>query len=157
MHIGATALHYGQTCFEGRKAFCHEDGEVYVFRPEENANQMQSSCCRTMMPELPTKAFLNAIQEVVSNNIEYVLPTVLGAPFMFNPCCLVLVLVSVCSPRMNTSFWWWSSLLLTTTKGVCCLLWMNWSSKTMTCCPSWCGEHQRSWKLCCRLIAQHVE
>jgi hypothetical protein len=44
LHIGATALHYGQACFEGLKAFCHEDGSVNVFRPDENAKRMQSSC-----------------------------------------------------------------------------------------------------------------
>jgi branched-chain amino acid aminotransferase len=33
LHIGATALHYGQACFEGLKAFCHADGSVDVFRP----------------------------------------------------------------------------------------------------------------------------
>jgi branched-chain amino acid aminotransferase len=74
LHIGATALHYGQACFEGLKAFCHEDGEVYVFRPEENAARMQRSCFRTMMPELPTEAFLEGIQKAVQDNIEYVPP-----------------------------------------------------------------------------------
>mmetsp|Transcript_45187 Transcript_45187/g.130483 ORF Transcript_45187/g.130483 Transcript_45187/m.130483 type:complete len:398 (+) Transcript_45187:169-1362(+) len=74
LHIGATALHYGQACFEGLKAFCHEDGEVYVFRPDENAKRMQRSCFRTMMPELPTESFIEAIQDVVRDNIEYVPP-----------------------------------------------------------------------------------
>jgi branched-chain amino acid aminotransferase len=74
LHIGATALHYGQACFEGLKAFCHEDGEVYCFRPEENAARMQSSCRRTVMPELPTDIFMDAVQKVVQDNIEYVPP-----------------------------------------------------------------------------------
>ena len=33
MHIAATALHYGQECFEGLKAFRGKDGKVGVFRP----------------------------------------------------------------------------------------------------------------------------
>lgn len=74
LHIGATALHYGQACFEGLKAFCHEDGDVYVFRPDENAKRMQRSCFRTMMPELPFEAFFEAIQKVIVYNIEYVPP-----------------------------------------------------------------------------------
>ena len=39
IHIGATALHYGQSCFEGLKAFAHDDGSVYLFRPDENAKR----------------------------------------------------------------------------------------------------------------------
>lgn len=39
IHIGATALHYGQACFEGLKAFAHEDGSVYMFRPDENSKR----------------------------------------------------------------------------------------------------------------------
>ena len=39
VHIGATALHYGQSCFEGLKAFAHEDDSVHIFRPDENAKR----------------------------------------------------------------------------------------------------------------------
>eukprot|EP00934_Nitzschia_sp_Nitz4_P006071 Nitzschia sp. Nitz4//scaffold48_size128905//26846//28120//NITZ4_003584-RA/size128905-augustus-gene-0.2-mRNA-1//1//CDS//3329552934//6061//frame0 len=74
LHVGATALHYGQACFEGLKAFCHEDGEVYLFRAEENAKRMQSSCRRVMMEELPTEKFVEAVQLAVQDNIEYVPP-----------------------------------------------------------------------------------
>lgn len=85
LHIGATALHYGQACFEGLKAFCHEDEVVYVFRPDENAKRMQSSCRRTMMPELPTEKFLDAIQQVVKDNIEYVPPYGSGGALYIRP------------------------------------------------------------------------
>lgn len=85
LHIGATALHYGQACFEGLKAFTHEDNEVYVFRPEENAARMQSSCRRTMMPELPTEKFLEAIQAVVKDNIEFVPPYGSGGAMYIRP------------------------------------------------------------------------
>jgi len=74
IHIGATALHYGQACFEGLKAFCHKDNSVVVFRPDENAKRLQSSCERTMMPVLPHDIFLEAVNEVVRDNIEYVPP-----------------------------------------------------------------------------------
>lgn len=74
MHIGATALHYGQACFEGLKAFCHADGDVYLFRPDENAARMQSSCRRIVMPELPTDVFIDACRRVVQDNMDYVPP-----------------------------------------------------------------------------------
>lgn len=74
LHIGATALHYGQACFEGLKAFCHSDNTVHLFRPDENAARMQSSCRRTLMPELPTDLFVEACKQVVKDNLDYVPP-----------------------------------------------------------------------------------
>lgn len=74
LHIGATALHYGQSCLEGMKAFCHGDGTVHVFRPEDHALRFQASCRRILMPELPVQTFLDAIERLVRDNIEYVPP-----------------------------------------------------------------------------------
>jgi branched-chain amino acid aminotransferase len=85
VHIGATALHYGQACFEGLKAFCHEDGSVHLFRPTENAARMQSSCRRTLMPELPTDLFVQAVEQVVRDNIEYVPPYGSGGALYVRP------------------------------------------------------------------------
>ena len=45
-----------------------------MFRPDENAKRLQSSCERTMMPVLPHDIFLEAVNEVVRDNIEYVPP-----------------------------------------------------------------------------------
>lgn len=74
LHIGSTALHYGQACFEGLKAFCHQDNNVYVFRPDENAQRLQASCERILMPPLPPELFRQAVNTVVKDNIEYVPP-----------------------------------------------------------------------------------
>jgi len=74
VHIGATALHYGQAAFEGLKAFTHADGSVHVFRPEENAARLQSSCARIMMEPLSETQFVDAVTEVVRDNIAYVPP-----------------------------------------------------------------------------------
>lgn len=74
IHIGATALHYGQSCFEGLKAFAHEDDSVYIFRPDENAKRLQSSCERLMMPPPPHDVFKAACNSVVRDNIAYVPP-----------------------------------------------------------------------------------
>jgi branched-chain amino acid aminotransferase len=85
VHIGATALHYGQACFEGLKAFCHADGSVHLFRPTDNADRMQSSCRRTLMPELPTDLFVQAVEQVVRDNIEYVPPYGSGGALYVRP------------------------------------------------------------------------
>ena len=43
IHIGATCLHYGQTSFEGLKAFTGADGRIRIFRPRDNARRMINS------------------------------------------------------------------------------------------------------------------
>jgi branched-chain amino acid aminotransferase len=83
--MGATALHYGQACFEGLKAFTHEDGSVHVFRPDENAKRLKSSCERTLMPVVPEDLFLKAVNEVVRDNIEYVPPYGTGGSLYLRP------------------------------------------------------------------------
>jgi branched-chain amino acid aminotransferase len=85
VHIGATALHYGQACFEGLKAFAHADGSVHLFRADENARRMQSSCERTLMPTVPTEVFVDACKQVVRDNIEFVPPYGSGGALYIRP------------------------------------------------------------------------
>ena len=47
IHIAATALHYGQTVFEGLKVFRCKDGKARAFRPEMNARRISASARRT--------------------------------------------------------------------------------------------------------------
>ena len=54
LHMAATCLHYGQEAFEGLKAYRCPDGKVRVFRMEENAARLQSTCRGIVMPEVPT-------------------------------------------------------------------------------------------------------
>jgi branched-chain amino acid aminotransferase len=62
----ATAvLHYAQEIFEGMKAYRHEDGSVWTFRPEENARRMVRSSRRLALPELPPADFVAAVDELV--------------------------------------------------------------------------------------------
>lgn len=85
LHIGATALHYGQACFEGLKAFAHEDENVYIFRPDENAKRLQSSCERIMMPPVPHDLFMKVCNDVVKDNIAYVPPYGSGGALYLRP------------------------------------------------------------------------
>jgi len=84
LHIGATALHYGQSAFEGLKAFAHEDG-VHIFRPDENAKRLQTSCERVMMAPLPTDLFLDACNLIVKDNIAFVPPYGSGGSLYLRP------------------------------------------------------------------------
>ena len=61
----ALCLHYGQTVFEGMKAFRMKDGRLNVFRPEKHFERINSSLTRMQMPDLPKELFLNGVFEVV--------------------------------------------------------------------------------------------
>ena len=52
----ATAvLHYAQETFEGMKAYRHDDGSIWTFRPEENAARMVRSSQRLAFPVLDAR------------------------------------------------------------------------------------------------------
>ena len=55
------ALHYGQTIFEGLKAFRSVKGDTLLFRPEEHAKRMNVSAARLCMPEIPEELFLEGL------------------------------------------------------------------------------------------------
>ena len=74
IHEGSTALHYGQQCFEGLKAYRCKDGSVNLFRPDQNAARLQRSCDRLLMPQVPTELFIRAGKEVVKANDEWLAP-----------------------------------------------------------------------------------
>ena len=63
LHMAATCLHYGQEAFEGLKAFRGKDGKVRIFRLEENAARLQSTCQGILMAELPTERFKGSYSE----------------------------------------------------------------------------------------------
>ncbi|TNC27929.1 branched-chain amino acid aminotransferase [Mumia zhuanghuii] len=84
----ATAvLHYAQEIFEGLKAYAHEDGSVWTFRPQANAERFQRSAHRLALPELPVDWFVGSIDALVQADRAWV-PTggetsLYLRPFMF--------------------------------------------------------------------------
>jgi branched-chain amino acid aminotransferase len=87
LHIseGSTALHYGQQCFEGLKAYRCKDGSINLFRPDENAKRMQRSCHRLLMPEVPIEMFVDACKQVVKANEKFIGPYGSGATLYLRP------------------------------------------------------------------------
>ncbi|MGG5335829.1 branched-chain amino acid aminotransferase [Enterococcus sp. AZ154] len=85
IHEGSTALHYGQQCFEGLKAYRRKDGGINLFRPDENSKRMNRSAYRLRMPEVPEAFFLDAVKQVVKANQEYVPPYGSGATLYIRP------------------------------------------------------------------------
>jgi branched-chain amino acid aminotransferase len=69
----ATAVfHYAQSVFEGMKAYRHPDDSIHAFRPEANASRFARSARRLALPELPEAAFIEAIEQVVRIDRDWV-------------------------------------------------------------------------------------
>lgn len=87
VHIseGSPVLHYGQSCFEGMKAYRTKDGSINLFRPDENAKRMISSCQRLLMPEFPVEKFVEAAKAVVKANEKWVPPYNTGSTLYLRP------------------------------------------------------------------------
>ena len=87
VHIseGSPVLHYGQSCFEGMKAYRTKDGSINLFRPEENAKRMINSCQRLLMPEYPVEKFVEAAKAVVKANEKWVPPYNTGSTLYLRP------------------------------------------------------------------------
>src|SRR6201992_1719491 len=67
-----SALHYGQSFFEGIKAYKHADGQVSIFRPDKNAIRFNKSAVRLCMPELPEEIFVQSIAAVVDIDRDWI-------------------------------------------------------------------------------------
>lgn len=81
----AGVLQYAQTVFEGLKAYTTADGHIVVFRPDLNAARMVDSAKRLEMPTFPEERFLDAIDQVVKANADYVPPYGSGATMYIRP------------------------------------------------------------------------
>lgn len=79
------ALHYGQQAFEGLKAYRTKSGEIQLFRPDQNAERLQRTARRLLMPQVPTELFINAAKAVVKANHEYVPPYESGGSLYLRP------------------------------------------------------------------------
>jgi len=82
-----SSLHYGQSIFEGIKAFRYADGRVNIFRPDQNHERFNRSASRMCMPEIPASIFLEGMKQLIALDRDWV-PSKDGyslyiRPFMF--------------------------------------------------------------------------
>ena len=87
MHPAAIVLHYGQSIFEGMKAYRWANGKVALFRPMENARRFARSAKRMAMPPVDPEFFVEAIRALVRTDAGwiprepgtlYIRPTMMG-------------------------------------------------------------------------------
>jgi branched-chain amino acid aminotransferase len=87
LHPATSAIHYGQSIFEGLKAYRQASGEVVIFRPDMNAKRFAESCVRMCMPIIPEDLFLACVDKIVAVDSDWI-PNKEGyslyiRPFMF--------------------------------------------------------------------------
>jgi branched-chain amino acid aminotransferase len=84
LHPATMAFHYGQTVFEGLKAFWRPDGQRALFRPEDHARRFARSARRMAMPELPVADFVAALEALLRADGAWV-PRARGHSFYLRP------------------------------------------------------------------------
>ena len=74
VHPVSASLHYGQSIFEGLKAYKGVDGQIRLFRPEKNHQRLTASCERMCIPPLEEDTFFNAITELLRIDQRWIPP-----------------------------------------------------------------------------------
>lgn len=68
----ALVFHYGQTMFEGMKAYKTDDGRAVLFRPQKNIERANNSNKRLCIPQIPEDDFLQAVKELVKVDEDWI-------------------------------------------------------------------------------------
>jgi branched-chain amino acid aminotransferase len=82
------AIHYGQSIFEGLKAYRSASNEALVFRPQQNLKRMNISADRMCMPALPEELFMDSMAALIDLDRAWI-PSGEGSslyirPFLFS-------------------------------------------------------------------------
>ncbi|NLY80929.1 MAG: branched-chain amino acid aminotransferase [Lysinibacillus sp.] len=77
-------FHYGQTVFEGLKAYRTADGEVQLFRPDANFKRLNHSNERLVIPAVDEELALEALKKLVDIDRDWV-PSAPGTSLYIRP------------------------------------------------------------------------
>ena len=89
MDPAAMVFHYGQAIFEGLKAYKGKDGQITLFRPQDNIERMNVSAQRMCMPRLPLEKVFKALKALVYLDRDWI-PTVEGATLYIRPTMIAV-------------------------------------------------------------------
>lgn len=71
-HPASSFIHYGQTIFEGLKAFRTVEGEAVIFRPDVHVERLNNSAKRICMPQVDVQFVLEALKELVIIDSDWI-------------------------------------------------------------------------------------
>lgn len=78
------SLHYGQSVFEGMKAFRTQSGDINIFRPQKHLARFNRSLDRMCMPAVPEDLFLSGLEALITVDEQWV-PDNDGATLYIRP------------------------------------------------------------------------
>ena len=84
LHPATMFIHYGQTVFEGLKAFKTKDENVVIFRPDRHLQRLNNSSRKLCIPEIDINFVLSALKELVWIDREWI-PTKKGESLYIRP------------------------------------------------------------------------
>ena len=85
----AMCFHYGQTVFEGLKAYRTADDKIQLFRPEENFKRLNRSNERLVIPELPVELGMQCLMELLEVEKDWV-PHLEGTSLYIRPFIIAI-------------------------------------------------------------------
>ncbi|MDN3666450.1 branched-chain amino acid aminotransferase [Algibacter miyuki] len=68
----AKIFHYGQSIFEGMKAYKDENENVWLFRPLDNFKRLNISAKRLAIPELPENYFMEGLKTLLEVDSDWI-------------------------------------------------------------------------------------
>ena len=80
----AKIFHYGQSIFEGMKAYKDSNGDVFLFRPMDNCKRLNISAKRLAIPELPEAYFMEGLKTLLEVDKDWI-PTSKGSSLYIRP------------------------------------------------------------------------
>jgi len=80
----AKIFHYGQSVFEGMKAYKDANDDVWLFRPLENFKRLNISSKRLAIPELPENYFMDGLKTLLEVDKNWI-PTKEGSSLYIRP------------------------------------------------------------------------
>lgn len=80
----AKIFHYGQSIFEGMKAYKDQDDAIWLFRPLENQKRLNISAKRIAIPELPEEYFMEGLKTLLQLDKDWI-PTTAGSSLYVRP------------------------------------------------------------------------
>ncbi|XOD68527.1 MAG: branched-chain amino acid aminotransferase [Flavobacteriales bacterium AspAUS03] len=96
-------FHYGQAIFEGMKAYKDPEGQVFLFRPEENFRRINHSAKRLEMPQIPESVFMQGLQSLIDIDQEWI-PTAYGQSLYIRPFMIATEGVLAANPAKEYLF-----------------------------------------------------
>lgn len=79
-----SAIHYGQSIFEGMKAYRSGNGEILIFRPLDNHKRLNISADRMCIPSIPEEVFMGGLTQLLKIDKNWI-PDIAGTSLYIRP------------------------------------------------------------------------